>query len=93
MFLHQEPDLACISFFFYFTSAHFNLAGRMHFSFFSLAALNFSCFFFRNELRLLSFFFFFGNVFRSSSFSVVGVSVVVVGGGGGGGHPQPPTPK
>ena len=40
----------------------------------------FHVFFFRNELRLVSFFFFFWNVFRSSSFSVIGVSVVVVGG-------------
>ena len=56
---------------------------------FLIAALNFSCFFFRNELRLLSFFFFFFFccccllfcfVFRSSSFSFIGVSVVVAGG-------------
>ena len=57
---------------------------------FLIAALNFSCFFFRNELRLLSFLFFFFCcccccflfcfVFRSSSFSVIGVSVVVAGG-------------
>ena len=42
----------------------------------------FHVFFFRNKLRLLSFFCF---VFRSSSFSVIGVGVVVVGRGGGGG--------
>ena len=56
---------------------------------FLIAALNFSCFFFRNELRLLSFlsFFFllfflllFCFLFRSSSFSVISVSVVVAGG-------------
>ena len=41
----------------------------------------FHVFFFRNKLRLLSFFCF---VFRSSSFSVIGVGVVVVGRGGGG---------
>ena len=37
----------------------------------------FHVFFFRNKLRLLSFFCF---VFRSSSFSFIGVSVVVAGG-------------
>ena len=56
---------------------------------FLIAALNFSCFFFRNELRLLSFLSFFFVVvflllfcflFRSSSFSVISVSVVVAGG-------------
>ena len=56
---------------------------------FLIAALNFSCFFFRNELRLLSFLSFFFFVvflllfcflFRSSSFSVISVSVVVAGG-------------
>ena len=56
---------------------------------FLIAALNFSCFFFRNELRHLSFLFccccccccfLFCFVFRSSSFSVIGVSVVVAGG-------------
>ena len=42
----------------------------------------FHVFFFRNKLRLLSFFCF---VFRSSSFSVIGVGVVVVGRGEGAG--------
>ena len=51
---------------------------------FLIAALNFSCFFFRNELRLLSFLSFFLLLLffalfclPSSSFSVIGLSVVV----------------
>ena len=47
---------------------------------FSPRLWSFHVFFFRNELRLLSFFCF---VFRSCSFSVIGVSVVVVGRGRG----------
>ena len=47
-------------------------------SHFLIAALNFSCFF--PSAMNFSFVFFFFFVFRSSPFSVIGVSVIVVGG-------------
>ena len=64
-------------FFFFFTASHFNLAGRWRFPF-SQRSFEFFMFFLVNYVSFFVCVFCF--IFRSSSFSVIGVSVVKVGG-------------